>query len=691
MNTVDGHKLEESCFHKANQKLITKYAKQPKIIYKETIDKLLDVEGFHSLKEIEEMNNNVEYLQNYWQLQSSKFFLQTIINENQSVNCQALKSTDHTLKSCWKKPKCRARITDGLNQSHEPLKDQDSICQIEHKEKMLTHRENSSVLIDKSEFDIIDQAYKPGFVFEEYFKKNDINLSQMSWESKDHDIYEPAFTTLNTGHEKTKEPSLKDKKNFGIKYSFQVDNKTTSSGGLDYFLSEANMHAYKANIRSIQCDSFKGSPMIVKAKLTEPDNRGGNLMSKSRHLQPAKEKDPSCPQKPRGLSKKANKKQTVFQFKPMKKNQQGPTLGFAEEAQLVKFKKLEGLATKASHPQAAMMRTLKKKNSLLFIQTRSNSRDHAGEYKGKEVTRSTTKDREPFINKKKMRIRDRHENPQIKDVTNSALLKRKKKKVEVHENQAEPTLISKLLIKNLKKKADNGSIISNIGPSGKPLINLENSYLPDDLQGMIFESGHQRSPKYVKTLSSKQKIIDAISDSSSKPKVFQSQKNEPKKPKKASKSVNKKKTVLLPQKIGTNLYSAQGAIILPGPSEINIRKSFEKFGYGAKFFPTKSGKRDDLTLDLNSYNQSTLKKIDAKTKELMRSRPGTAEDMPYYSQRSKTTHKKVKEKKGYSRKKDETIKEPSKTLVQVVPQVTSINSPTKGRHFGKNSSSLIER
>ena len=94
------------------------------------------------------------------------------------------------------------------------------------------------MIVDRSEFELIDKAHQPGFVFENHFLKNnilDFDLGKIDWETKLHDIYEPQFTTIINSTGIKLDSSIKEKTKFGVKYSFQQAEHKKHSGGLDYF------------------------------------------------------------------------------------------------------------------------------------------------------------------------------------------------------------------------------------------------------------------------------------------------------------------------------------------------------------------------------------------------------------------------------------------------------------------------
>lgn len=681
----------EDCKQKAWRASAQEYCLSTGVNYKQVIDDMLSEGGLSRLQYLDQIYESKEYLQSYWETPSAAFYLNNVVREDREQNYRALKPKEAELRSALKAVDKRQEIQYD-REKDDTLENEGEIEACEKgKQQMLSKEESSSLLIDKSEFDVIDQAYKPGFVFEEYFKRDEANANGRSWETKMHDIYEPMFTSKNDSPEGTLESNAKDKKNFGIKYSFQVDAQKLSTGGLDYFLSETNMLDYRANMRSLQGDSIKNSPMLSKGKITTNTKMAPMLMPKSKNLQAQKDKEIAPQSKPKMIPKKAAKKQAFIQFKPGKKGQSNT--GGAEEVQNFKFKPTDAFFAKNFNPQTTIIRTLKKKNSVLFIQTRSNSREHTGEYKAKDAMRSTTKERDVVINKKKMRIRERGEQVPAKDITNSVVIKKRKKKIEATDTNPESSLISKLLFKSLKQKNDQSTNPGSLagGLHMKPSINLENSYLTDDFQGRLFESCQQKSPKFVKAVGHKSKLTDFAVDSNSKLKSHQSGVRQVKRCKKKAKSCNKKKPSMVTTKQMPSLLSGYHGAVLCSPPEVNLRSSLEKISGVTRYMMGKAGKRNDIEADLLTYNQMNLKLLDQKAREYWRSRPNTADEVPYFSQRSKTTNKKNKEKRGISKKKDEHSREPLRYLNGLSTQFSSINSPSKNKHFGKNSSSLIER
>ena len=693
MKDGNDHRFVANCRHVAWQAAVNQYSKVPGSYYKSVIDNLICDSGRGRLEDIEYTLEHREYLQNFWDKSSSAFFMNNILKEDRQRNYMALRPKESALMNALKS----LEKPNDPNDRHEKSDSEEQMIDAEAiepgKQKLLVKGESSSVLIDTSEFDIIDQAYKPGFVFEEFFKRQEANATVLSWETKMHDIYEPIFSSKNESLEKDFEIGCKEKKNLGIKYSFQVDTQKMNLEGLDYFLSETNMLEYRANMRSLHGESIKKSPMLSKGKISGSIAVPPVIITKPKSNFIQKDKDTTGLIKQKANLKKGIKKQAFIQFKAGKKPHLSQGVTGLEEPMNIKYMPADTFFAKNFNPQPTIVRTLKKKNSILYIQTRSNSREHTGEYKVKDMMRSTTKEREAVINKKKMRIRDRCEQPQAKDTTTSALIKKRKKKLETADLQPESSLISKLLFKSLKQKYDPSLPVgsSAAGLHLKPSINLENSYLTDEFHGRLFESCNQKSPKYVRYLGLKSKNSEFVADSNAKLKSQQSGIRQMKRSKNKAKSCNKKKVNVARLKLIPSLFVGYQGPILGSPPEINLRSSLEKIGGITRYLMGKSGKRDDLGADILAYNQMNLKALDHKAREYWRARPNTAEEVPYFSQRSKTTNKKPKEKRGVSKKREDHSREPIKYLAGVNNQFSSMNSPAKTKHFGKNSSSLIER
>jgi hypothetical protein len=621
------------------------------------------------------------------------------------------------------------RIDQGYNDHGESYSRKDK--------RILLRGESSSVLIDSKEFEVFDKAQEPGFNFEEYFKKMDKpGLGELSWEPKTHDIYYPEYTSqaLNTPAAKT-ESTFKESKNFGVKYSFQVDDKKRAGSILDYFHSESNMMPTQqgsATKHDVINDSTKQSPMIAKIvnheQILLTSTKPKNGKDKSKGTNKKIKKDPLAINIPNGnhciYGPTQKSKKTVAP-----NNYPITAFSSIDEVAMMKYKPLPGNSVNDNFFKVTSggkeLKTLKKKNSLLHHpQTRSNSRDPIKNTNDTSpeinALRSLTKDRTESSNqnlKKKMRIRDRNENyVPLKDSTNSVFIKKKKgivsgngqvnaqkKNLETTESQNHQTIdqkiINKMLFKSIKQKKESSNqnvygqssnaLAGNFAIASKLNLNLEHSNLTDEVPSRLIDSGPQKSPKYDANFAKKPKnngdnlYLDFLSKAKPQPVPVKTQ---PTKRQKKTKSCTKKK-----QKDSAKtpaVYLPTGA----SPGDMWLRRSLERSGKllkggviqsgSGKYNPAKSLKRDDLSSEIQqSVNQMILKSGELRYKgttigtDQGRTRQMTTEDTPYYSQRSKTTQKvpkSEKEKKlALRKKKDDILKESIRPVSGVLP-MTSI-------------------
>ena len=565
---------------------------------------------------------------------------------------------------------------------------------------------DSSVIIDQSDFKIFDEAGLPNFNLADHLKRIDkFDLSKISWETKLHDIYNPDFTShtpsriVDLKEEKDKNIFRGEKRNFSNKYSFQNNDKNISGKGMDYFHSDVNVLMKKNFDKGNMSDIPQTSPHPHKLVLNElafnqiPSSKSKNYIQERVAGTSKKPKKDKLNQKDPPKNNMKFKKEVLPLFQ---------AFNSVEELTVLKYKSNTKVLKNALKKEG--QKVLKKKNSVVFPQTRSNSRENLRDSQHKEIDlvalRSLTKDRgeSPGTNlKKKVRIRDREEALQAhKDITNSVFIKRKKKKVEVYGSSIkdDKNIINKIVEKKLKQKKESSGF--GISLNSKPTLNLEHSNLTEDLQSKRFQSDYSRSPKYEAfTLGLNSKLKGSefmIDEKDNEKKTLKNSKNNmaPKKQKK-SKSITKKKhtdTQPPPKNIsGILLNNIAGG-------DTSVRKSQDKSNQTklAKLNFQKSIKKDEI----ESIGYNLVKSGDLKTikKDALKNM-NLNEEMPYYSQRSKTTQKIKYSKKIDNSNNNHTFKNVSNNPLSVISKNSGLHSPgknaSKKNNYGKNSSSLLER